>query len=66
MRNMDKETRRKNAKPDKSPTTSVRFSPDDRVIIEKASRIEGLEPSAYIRRCAMVHTREHHPELFEK
>ena len=58
---MDEETRKK---PDKSPTTSVRFSPEDRAIIEKAAKAEGLDTSAYIRRCAVLYTREHHPELF--
>ena len=50
---------------DKNPPKSVRFDAEDRLIVEKAAKLEGLDASSYIRRCTMTYTREHHPELFQ-
>jgi uncharacterized protein (DUF1778 family) len=62
---MDNETRKAGRSTDKSPTTSVRFAPEDKAIIIQAARLEGMEATAYIRRVAILYTREHHPELFK-
>jgi len=45
---------------------SIRFDKETDKLIEEAAREEGLETAAYIRRCTILYTREHHPELFEK
>jgi len=45
---------------------SVRFDKETDRLIEEAARAEGLEPAAYIRRCTILYTREHHPELFPR
>lgn len=45
---------------------SVRFEKDMDKLMEEAAKLEGLEVAAYIRRCAILYTREHHPELFSK
>jgi len=59
---MDKETKAE----DKNKPMSVRFDLDDKAVLRQAAKLEGLEPSPYVRRCTMVYTREHHPELFAK
>ena len=45
---------------------NVRWDDDDFAAIEKAAKLEGVDTSNYIRRCVLVQTREHHPELFDK
>lgn len=51
---------------EKSAPISIRFDQDDRSAVEKAAKLEGLDMSAYIRRCVITTTRREHPELFPK
>ena len=43
---------------------NVRFDKDMFAKIEKAAQREGIDASNYIRRCTVLYTREHHPDLF--
>jgi uncharacterized protein (DUF1778 family) len=51
---------------EKTAPISIRFESDDRAAIEKAAKLEGLDMSAYVRRCVITTTRKEHPELFPK
>ena len=52
--------------PEKGKVTTIRFSFDEYDRMKEAAKSEGLDISSYIRRCATLYTREHHPELFER
>jgi predicted DNA binding CopG/RHH family protein len=45
---------------------SIRFEEEDLEAIRIAAKQEGLEPAAYVRRCAVLYTREKHPETYKK
>jgi len=52
--------------PKKNSPISIRFEDSEREAISMAAKLEGISMAAYVRRCAILYTREHHPELFQK
>lgn len=48
----------------KEPPISVRFEDTDLPIVKAAASAEGLDTASYCRRCAILYTKEHHPDLY--
>ena len=50
---------------DQPTPIAVRPTDDEREILKRAAKLESITALAqYVRRAAMVYTREHHPDLF--
>lgn len=43
---------------------TLRFDETDIQPVEKAAALEGIDFTSYCRRCIIMYTREHHPEVF--
>jgi hypothetical protein len=44
----------------------IRFQEEDIRPLEESARLEGIDFTSYVRRCAVVHARENHPEVWPK